>query len=411
MVTNDGTTLIFDCGTGARKLGLSLATKGPIRAHLLLSHTHGDHIQGLPFFLPAFVPGSHLTIYGPAGVDRTLPLAIGGSMDYAYFPVPLESMPAQVDFVELAETEFAIEGVSITTQFLNHTSPCIGYRVSVGAATFVYATDHEAHANPHWREARSGDAYDPAMLAHPSDTRHARFLADADILVHDAQYTLADYPAKAGWGHSSIEYAVDVALAAQAKTLVLFHHDPGRDDTGIDALVADAERRVSASGMALRVVGAAEGEEILLAEGPYARAVDVEPPPIAMPEHARIIVADDDVALVRILETVLRGDGYQVDVAFDGDELVSKAAATTYDLLLVDIQMPNLDGLTATKRIRAMPRYADTPFIVLTARTRQDDMTSAFSAGITDYIRKPFALPQVRARVRSWLSRGAARKA
>src|SRR5438132_10814313 len=116
VAADDGTLLIFDCGTGARKLGLSLATKGAIRSHLLLSHTHGDHIQGLPFFLPAFTPGSQLTIYGPAGVDRSLSQAVGGSMDYAYFPVALSSLPARFDFVELDETEFTIGGIRIRTQ-------------------------------------------------------------------------------------------------------------------------------------------------------------------------------------------------------------------------------------------------------------------------------------------------------
>lgn len=381
-----------------------------MRLHLLLSHTHADHIQGLPFFLPAFTPGSHITVYGPSGVDRRLPTAIGGTMDYAYFPVPLESLPAKVDFVEIGETEFSIGGIKLRSQFLNHTSPCIGYRMTVGSATLVYATDHEAHSTPHWRSDRTGDALDPELLAHTGDQRHTAFLTAADVVIHDAQYGGADYPTKAGWGHSTVEYAVDVALAARAKTLVLFHHDPDRDDGGVDDLVAVAASRVMASNRALRVVAATEGEELILDEGRYARTTDVEPAPAAMPERARIIVADDDVALVRILEAVLRGDGYDVDVAFDGEELLSKAAAVAYDLVLVDIQMPNLDGLSACRRLRALDGYRETPFVVLTARTRQDDMAAAFDAGITDYIRKPFALPQVRARVRSWLARGAARR-
>lgn len=381
-----------------------------MRLHLLLSHTHADHIQGLPFFLPAFTPGSHITVYGPSGFDRPLPSVVGGTMDYAYFPVPLESLPAKVDFVELGETEFSIGGIKVRTQFMNHTSPCIGYRVTAGSATFVYATDHEAHSSPHWRADRGADAFDPALLAHTGDTRHASFLTAADVVVHDAQYGAADYPTKAGWGHSTVEYAVDLALAARAKSLVLFHHDPDRNDGGVDDLTAVAASRVMASKRPLRIVAAAEGEEIVLAEGPYARTTDVEPAPAAMPERARIIVADDDVALVRILEAVLRVDGYDVDVAFDGDELLSKASAVAYDLVLVDITMPNLDGLSACTRLRALDGYRDTPFVVLTARTRQDDMAAAFDAGITDYIRKPFALPQVRARVRSWLARGAARR-
>ncbi len=410
MVADDGTLLIFDCGTGARKLGLSLATKGAIRAHLLLSHTHGDHIQGLPFFLPAFTPGSQLTIYGPAGVDRSLSQAVGGSMDYAYFPVPLSSLPARFDFKELDETEFTIGSVRIRTQFLNHTAPTIGYRINAGAATFVYATDHEAHATPPWRANRPIALFDPKYLAHAGDQRHVALLAHADILVHDTQYAARDLPAKTDWGHSTVEYAVDLALAGRVKTLVLFHHDPNRDDAGIDELIAAAEARVAAAGLPLRVIAAAEGEELVLDEGAASPVIEIEPAAPHLPERARILVADDDITLVRILETVLAGDGYDVDPAYDGQDAVAKAAAKEYDLVLMDIQMPLLDGLAACRQLRATERYRSTPFIVLTARTRQDDMAEAFTAGFTDYIRKPFALPQVRARVRSWLARTAARQ-
>ena len=123
-----------------------------------------------------------------------------------------------------------------------------------------------------------------------------------------------------------------------------------------------------------------------------------------------MLIADDDIALVRILETVLHGDGYDVDPAYDGDEAIAKANARRYDLILMDLGMPRLDGITACRELRATEWYRTAPIIVLTARTRQDDMTEAFAAGYTDYIRKPFALPQVRARVRSWLARTAAQK-
>ncbi len=382
---------------------------GPVRAHLFLSHTHADHIQGLPFFLPAFVPGSHLTIYGPAGVDRTLPQAIGGSMDYAYFPVPLSALPGRFDFVELGETEFAIGGVRIRTQFLNHTSPCLGYRLTVGSATLVYATDHEAHASPHWRADRAAGDFDLGRFAHAGDERHASLLVGADIVVHDAQYGAADFPAKLGWGHSTIEYAVDVALAARVSTLALFHHDPDRQDTALDDLLASARQRVETAGQTLNIVAAAEGEELTLAEGAREEILDAPPAPAAMLERARVLLVDDDVALVQVLEVVLRGDGYDVDAAHNGEEMVAKALAGDYDLILLDIQMPILDGLAACRRLRATERYRETPLIVLTQRTRQEDMALAFGAGITDHIRKPFAVAQVRARVRSWLARSAAR--
>jgi CheY-like chemotaxis protein len=252
--------------------------------------------------------------------------------------------------------------------------------------------------------------FDRRYLAHAGDQRHVELLDGADVLVHDTQYAGSDLPMKAGWGHSTVEYAVDVALAGSVKTLVLFHHDPNREDAGVDELIATAEARVAASGLPLRVIAAAEGEELVLDEGALAPLIEIEPEAPVLPVRARILVADDDITLVRMLETVLHGDGYDVDPAYDGQDAVAKANAREYDLVLMDISMPLLDGLAACRQLRRTERYRETPFIVLTARTRQDDMAEAFSAGYTDYIRKPFALPQVRARVRSWLARTAAHK-
>lgn len=329
-------------------------------------------------------------------------------MDYAYFPVALSSLPARFDFVELDETEFTIGHINVKSQFVNHTSPCVGYRVTVGTAVFVYSTDHEGHANPPWRADRPIGLFDPAYLAHAGDQRHVAFLTGADVLVHDTQYSGRELPGKAGWGHSTVEYAVDVALAARVKCLVLFHHDPNRDDAGIDDMIASAEARVAASGLLLRVIAGTEGEELVLDEGASSPVIEIEPAAPLLPMRARILVADDDVTLVRILETVLHGDGYDVDPAYDGQDALAKATARQYDLVLMDILMPHLDGLAVCRQLRTMDGYKSTPFIVLTGRTRQDDMTEAFTAGFTDYIRKPFALPQVRARVRSWLARTAA---
>jgi CheY-like chemotaxis protein len=330
-------------------------------------------------------------------------------MDYASFPVALSSLPARFDFVELDETEFTIGPARVRTQFVNHTGPCIAYSVTAGSARLVYATDHEAHANPPWRADRPIGLFDPSYFAHAGDQRHVAFVAGADLLVHDAQYADRDLPSKSGWGHSTVEYAVDVALAGRVKTLVLFHHDPNRDDSAIDELVALAEARVAASGLELRIIAATEGEELVIDEGASAPVRELEPAVPSVPERARILVADDDVTLVRILETVLAGDGYAVDAAYDGQDALQKALARTYDLILMDVLMPQMDGLEVARRLRASDRYRGTPFIVLTARTRQDDMVEAFTAGYSDYIRKPFALPQVRARVRSWLARTAAR--
>lgn len=401
---DDGTLLIFDCGTGARKLGIALARGGPVRAHLFVGHTHADHIQGLPFFLPAFVPGSHLTVYGPAGIDRSFPAALGGQMDYAYFPVPMDQLPAKVEIVELGEGEFGIGSLRVRTQFLNHTAPTLGYRVIGAGGTLVYATDHEAHEGATWRPGRAEGSFEEADLLHAGDQRHAAFLRDADVVIHDAQYHEADYPAKAGWGHSTIEYAVDIARVARVRRLVLFHHDPNREDAQVDALARAARSRAGD----VDVVAAAEGDELILRETDEGhRGAGEGPHTPRIQTRARILVADDDPTILQVLDTVLSGDGYQVVTAEDGARAVELARRDGFDLIMLDVQMPKLDGLAAARQLLRDDRLAGVPIVMLTARTADKDIEAAFAEGVTDYITKPFAVSQMRARVRSWLARSA----
>jgi phosphoribosyl 1,2-cyclic phosphodiesterase len=133
----DGTCVVLDCGTGARELGLALLAAGPPPIHLLLTHTHWDHIQGFPFFAPAYLPGTILNVYATSGLERTLEEALAGQMQHTYFPVRLSELRAQIAVHEVGEGTFSLGGITIHTQYLNHTAPCLGYRLEAGGVSIV----------------------------------------------------------------------------------------------------------------------------------------------------------------------------------------------------------------------------------------------------------------------------------
>jgi phosphoribosyl 1,2-cyclic phosphodiesterase len=205
---DDGTLIVLDCGTGAHGLGQALLAQGPrCDGHLMITHTHWDHIQGFPFFAPLFVSGNTWHIYAPGKLGHQLEQTLSGQMEYNYFPVTLAQLAASISFHDLAEGEFAIGGVRVVARYLNHPALTLGYHLESGGTSIVYSVDHEPHVpNP---AARSG-----GEAQHKEDQRHIDFLADADLVIHDSQYTIAEYPQKTGWGHTPAQWAVDYALAA-----------------------------------------------------------------------------------------------------------------------------------------------------------------------------------------------------
>jgi phosphoribosyl 1,2-cyclic phosphodiesterase len=257
--------LIFDSGTGIRELGRELAARGePVRGHVFLSHTHWDHIQGFPFFWPAFEKGNDFTIYAGRDLDRQLEGVLAGQMEYSYFPVRLEDMQAHVRFRDLDEQTLTIGSAQIDVQYLNHTGLTLGYRVRADDRAIVYATDNEPHDKTLRNLDRPADELSGGWPVHQGDRQFVQFIRGADLLITDAQYTAEEFPMRVGWGHSTIEHAVDFAVAGDVRRLALYHHDPTRTDDAIDALVARARQRAARQGAALEVFAAAEGLTLTL---------------------------------------------------------------------------------------------------------------------------------------------------
>jgi CheY-like chemotaxis protein/phosphoribosyl 1,2-cyclic phosphodiesterase len=408
--TADGTLIVLDCGTGAHGLGLALCESAaqPVRGHLLITHTHWDHIQGFPFFAPLFARGNEWDIYAPGGLGQQLEATLAGQMEYTYFPVTLSQCGAAIRFHDLSEQGFEIGHVRITPRYLNHPALALGYRLETDGAVLVYAVDHEPHARD--RAGPAAAARDGSPV-HREDQRHVEWLAGADLVIHDAQYTVEEYPQRTNWGHTPAEWAVDYALAARAKRLALFHHDPQREDGALDSLVDACRQRAAGGG--LDVFAAAEGQVVELLGGaadaarPDGGAASAVPVEASSPETATILIADDDPTIVQLLTLTLGPQGFRLLTANDGETALRIARAERPALVLLDWQMPGADGIAVTRALRADadPSLREVPVVLITGLGGGENTAVGFDAGVTDYLTKPFQPSHVRTRVRTWLLR------
>lgn len=240
--------IIIDAGSGIRELGNFIMAndfpKGPVETEIYLSHTHWDHIMGFPFFTPIYIPTTKLKVYGPVTHEGdTLEKIVGGQMTYRYFPVREAELAANIEYVTLKEGRLDLgDGIALTTKYLNHPILCLGYRFEYRGKVFCTAYDTEPFRNLFCTDVND-PSYDRMMaeegelVAREQNNLLERFFAGADLVVHDSQYTNKEYEAKyQGWGHSPIEYVVDTAKRAGVKAMALFHHDPMRTDSQLDAL-------------------------------------------------------------------------------------------------------------------------------------------------------------------------------
>ena len=255
--------LIFDAGTGIRELGLSLAQEFRGRAvtiHLFISHTHWDHIQGFPFFVPAYSPGTTLHVYGSAGQGRSLKGVLSGQMQSDYFPVSLGDLVSSMHVHEYRGEPFRIGDATISATYLNHPGMALGYRVERAGKSVVYATDHEPYRTTlevGSREAEAGKQFGRVL-----DDAFVGFVKGADLYIGEAQYTDVEYPSKIGWGHSSLSATVEVALQGGVKALALFHHDPMHSDDVVTGMEVLAKELIAERGVALWCFAAREGQTV-----------------------------------------------------------------------------------------------------------------------------------------------------
>jgi phosphoribosyl 1,2-cyclic phosphodiesterase len=222
----DGTLLVLDAGTGIRRLG---GRVGPeMRVDLLLSHLHMDHIQGLGFFRPLDEPGQDVHVWGPPSTTLDLRARLSRYLSPPLFPVRVRDLPCRLTLHDVPLERFAIGGLTVTAALVCHPGPTVGYRITDGTVSCAYLPDHEPAL---------GARHFPGA---PDWTSGFDLAAGADLLIHDAQYSDAEYPQRVGWGHSSITHALRFAEATGVERLVTFHHDPGNDDRALDRLVDEA---------------------------------------------------------------------------------------------------------------------------------------------------------------------------
>ncbi|HEX5094828.1 MAG TPA: MBL fold metallo-hydrolase [Acidimicrobiia bacterium] len=245
---DSGDVLVLDAGTGMRPLGVALEEDPPAEIHVLLSHLHLDHVQGLGFFRPLFRPDAQVHIWGPASPVQSLAERLAIYLSPPLFPVRLADIPAQLTFHDQPEADVPIGSGTIRAGSVTHQGPTVGWRIEEHGRVLSYLPDHEPVIGVQIDDL--GDdwlsGYDVAR--------------DADVLFHDAQYGDEEYPRHVGWGHSSIEHVMGFARRARADTLVLFHHDPYHSDDDLETLLDDARRLTN--GQVANVCLAHEGMSI-----------------------------------------------------------------------------------------------------------------------------------------------------
>ena len=253
---SDDKFFVLDAGSGLRELGLSLLKSGKkLHAHIFISHMHWDHIQGIPFFVPALLPGNQFIFHGAEDPNKSLKEILANQMNPINFPIKMDDMASNLNFEAFDVGTYEVEGVKVETMRLNHPGKALGYKFYVEGKTVVYVSDNEPQKNEYDHENSNVLSFNDILLD---------FTKNADILIHDAQYTPDEFKTRVTWGHSPYDFTVSLAMKSNVKKLVIFHHDPVHDDDFVDDLILAAKNIAKEAGSDLDILGAKEGLELMV---------------------------------------------------------------------------------------------------------------------------------------------------
>jgi phosphoribosyl 1,2-cyclic phosphodiesterase len=398
--TASDTLIIIDCGSGLHDLGLKLLSNGgrALAGHILISHTHWDHIQGVPFFAPFFVPGNKWDIYGPKGLNQSLRDTLAGQMEHTYFPITPGEFGASVHYHDLLEGTLHLDDVKVTTQYLNHPALTLGYRLEADGATFVYCCDHE----PSSRGVAEGS--DDFVGA---DRQHADFIRGADLLVHDAQYTAAEYSSKLGWGHSSIEFVMRLAQNADVRHVVLTHHDPSRTDEQLDNIVTEIKNQLKVRHSTMLVSAAAEGQVIEVKPSskpvPRSSGEDFSALTSLKPALSRrsVFIMTSSVKLSTALGEAVNAEMLRANFCPSADMAAKLIEQDPPSLAIIDDAVGH-DDETGVLGVFRSTKNGEFPVVMVAAQEHEKE-------GVADWLIPPFTKSYARAKIRAWVLRESCR--
>ncbi len=405
--SQSGTLVVIDCGTGAYPLGQQLISEfnGKISGHMLISHTHWDHIQGFPFFTPYFIPGNEWHIYGPSGFGPSLNEALSDQMQYTYFPISMEYMAATLNFHDLVEGSFKIGDITVRARYLNHPALTLGYRLEADGVSLVYSCDHEPHSHA-------------CALGHGNitgnDLAHAEFMAEADLVIHDSQYVADEYEKKIGWGHSTYEYAYKISQYAEVKKLLFTHHDPTRSDKQIDTIVKSVQKRMGGKGK-MKSFAASEGTTVSLKGNSLThkiKSMSVKPvrdsevdafsrPLTALMTHA-VLLNFGSPEEIKTVTDILKTDSIKMIIAKNTEDVMQAIASQPVSLLVADMDLGlfQLDNVVSEIRKRVDTGGSALPVIAISSEERGEEVRPE---ELQDWIIKPFSIEYLRTRIRAAL--------